>query len=31
MPIHRADTGAFLLVDALGAAGLTIVEDVHGV
>ncbi len=28
---HRADTGAFLLADALGAAGLTIVEDVDGV
>lgn len=25
-----ADTGAFLLADALGAAGLTIVEDVDG-
>ena len=31
MPIHRADAGAFLLADALGAAGLTIVEDVDGV
>ena len=31
IPIHRADTGAFLLTDALGAAGLTIVEDVDGV
>jgi len=31
VPIHRADTGAFLLADALGAAGLTIVEDVDGV
>ena len=31
IPIHRADTGAFLLADALGAAGLTIVEDVDGV
>jgi molybdenum storage protein len=31
IPIHRADTGAFLLADALGAAGLTIVEDVGGV
>lgn len=30
IPIHRADTGAFLLADALGAAGLTIVEDVDG-
>src|SRR5271169_3947335 len=31
IPHHRADTGAFLLADALGAAGLTIVEDVDGV
>ena len=31
LPTHRADTGAFLLADALGAAGLTIVEDVDGV
>ncbi|WP_347986547.1 hypothetical protein [Methylomonas sp. AM2-LC] len=31
IPTHRADTGAFLLADALGAAGLTIVEDVDGV
>src|SRR5215471_17998568 len=31
LPFHRADTGAFLLADALGAAGLTIVEDVDGV
>ena len=31
LPIHRADTGAFLLADALGASGLTIVEDVDGV
>jgi molybdenum storage protein len=31
IPIHRADTGAFLLADALGAVGLTIVEDVDGV
>jgi molybdenum storage protein len=31
IPIHRADTCAFLLADALGAAGLTIVEDVDGV
>jgi molybdenum storage protein len=30
IPLHRADTGAFLLADALGAAGLTIVEDVDG-
>lgn len=30
IPQHRADTGAFLLADALGAAGLTIVEDVDG-
>ena len=29
--MHRADAGAFLLADALGAAGLTIVEDVDGV
>src|SRR5215468_8324711 len=31
IPLHRADTGAFLLADALGADGLTIVEDVDGV
>jgi len=31
LPLHRADTGAFLVADALGAAGLTIVEDVEGV
>ncbi|MEP9353473.1 molybdenum storage protein subunit alpha [Xanthobacter sp. KR7-65] len=31
IPPHRADTGAFVLADALGAAGLTIVEDVDGV
>ncbi|WP_426614809.1 molybdenum storage protein subunit alpha [Bradyrhizobium sp. McL0616] len=31
VPLHRADTGAFLLADALGAASLTIVEDVDGV
>ena len=31
IPVHRADTGAFLVADALGAAGLTIVEDVDGV
>lgn len=31
IPLHRADAGAFLLADALGAAGLTIVEDVDGV
>ena len=31
LPIHRADTGAFLLADALGAASLTLVEDVDGV
>jgi molybdenum storage protein len=31
IPSHRADAGAFLLADALGAAGLTIVEDVDGV
>jgi molybdenum storage protein len=30
IPHHRADTGAFLLADVLGAAGLTIVEDVDG-
>src|SRR3569623_1326730 len=31
IPLHRADTGAYLLADALGAAALTIVEDVEGV
>ncbi|MGJ5137060.1 molybdenum storage protein subunit alpha [Bradyrhizobium oligotrophicum] len=31
IPTHRADTGAFLIADALGAARLTIVEDVDGV
>ena len=31
LPIHGSDTGAFLVADALGAAGLTIVEDVDGV
>src|SRR5215469_2039256 len=31
IPYHRADTGAFLIADALGAAGFTIVEDVDGV
>jgi molybdenum storage protein len=31
IPEHRGDTGAFLVADALGAAGLTIVEDVDGV
>jgi len=31
LPIHLSDTGAFLIADALGAAGLTIVEDVDGV
>lgn len=31
IPPHRADTGAFLLADALGAAGLTLLEDVDGV
>src|SRR5215469_7257079 len=31
IPPHRADTGAFLIADALGAARLTIVEDVDGV
>src|SRR6516165_345431 len=30
IPLHRADAGAFLIADALGAAGLTIVEDVDG-
>ena len=31
IPPHRADAGAFLIADALGAAGLTIVEDVEGI
>lgn len=31
LPTHRADVGAFLVADALGAAGLTIVEDVDGI
>jgi molybdenum storage protein len=31
IPSHRADTGAFLLADALGACQLTLVEDVDGV
>ena len=31
IPPHRADTGAFLIADALGAARFTIVEDVDGV
>ena len=31
LPTHGPDTGAFLVADALGAAGLTIVEDVDGV
>ncbi|WP_041794880.1 molybdenum storage protein subunit alpha [Pararhodospirillum photometricum] len=31
LPIHRGDTGAFLVADALGAAGLVIVEDVDGI
>ena len=31
IPPHRADAGAFLVADALGAAGLTIVEDVDGI
>ena len=31
IPYHRSDTGAFLIADALGAAGFTIVEDVDGV
>src|SRR6201995_458901 len=30
IPAHRADTGAFLVADALGAAGLSIVEEGHG-
>jgi molybdenum storage protein len=30
IPTHRGDSGAILLADALGAAGLTIVEDVDG-
>src|SRR5215469_13256472 len=31
IPLHRADTGAFLLAVEVGAAGLTVVEDVDGV
>lgn len=31
IPPNRADTGAFLLADALGAARLTLVEDVDGI
>lgn len=31
VPIHRADTGALLIADALGARRLVIVEDVDGV
>ena len=31
IPPHRADAGAFLIADVLGAAGPTIVEDVDGV
>jgi len=31
IPTNRADTGAFLIADAFGAARLTIVEDVDGV
>jgi len=31
LPTHRADVGAFLVSDALGAAGLTLVEDVDGI
>lgn len=31
IPLHRADAGAFILADALGAASLTIVEDVDGI
>jgi molybdenum storage protein len=30
IPTHRADTGAFLIADALGARCLTLVEDVDG-
>jgi molybdenum storage protein len=30
IPVHRANTGAFLVADALGAAGLTLVGDVDG-
>lgn len=31
LPMHRADAGAFLVADALGAASLTVVEDVDGI
>ncbi|HET6437754.1 MAG TPA: hypothetical protein VFG59_06825, partial [Anaeromyxobacter sp.] len=31
IPLHRADTGAMLIADALGASRLTLVEDVDGV
>jgi molybdenum storage protein len=31
IPPHRADTGAFLIADEVGASRLTIVEDVDGV
>ncbi|MDR3764618.1 MAG: molybdenum storage protein subunit alpha [Acidobacteriota bacterium] len=31
IPMHRSDTGAFLLADAVGASSLVIVEDVDGV
>jgi molybdenum storage protein len=30
IPPHRADTGAFLIADELGARSLTLVEDVDG-
>jgi len=30
IPAHRADTGAFLIADAVGAQRLTLVEDVDG-
>lgn len=31
IPVHRADTGAFLIADALGARQLILVEDVDGI
>jgi molybdenum storage protein len=31
IPLHRADTGAFLIADAIGAQRLVFVEDVDGV
>jgi molybdenum storage protein len=31
VPPHRADTGAFLIADALGAERLTLVDDVDGI